>query len=212
MSAPVACQACSRGVVGERRCGEVRRNDDAEILEEAHHVARPADGHRGGAERIFEDQVPADDPGDEFAHRGVGVGVGAAGDRHRRGHFRIAETGESAGKRAEHERQGDRRSGIGGGGMSGQHENAGADDGADAERDQVDRRQAALERHAVVRGQRLHLRLRGLRLQRRDRLSRPNFAHGVNSPVYKPTAASAACCRLATRSIEKFSIASLNSR
>ena len=41
-------------------------------------VAAPADrdGHR--ADRVLEDQVPADHPREELAERGVGVGVGAA--------------------------------------------------------------------------------------------------------------------------------------
>ena len=47
--------------------------------------------------------------------------------------------------------------------MAGEHENAGADDRADAERDQVDGGEAALERHAVMGGERLHLRLFGFR-------------------------------------------------
>ena len=198
------------GIVGKRRSGKSRRDDDANIFEEAHHIARPPDGDGGGAERIFENQVPADDPGDEFAHRRVGIGVGAARDRHRRGHFRIAQTGKGAGERAEHKRQGDCRSGIGGGGVSGQDKNAGADDGADAERHKVDRRQRALERHAIVRGQRLYLRLRSFGLQRCDRFARPYPRHDV--APNKPTPTSATACRLATRSIEKCSIASLNKR
>ena len=105
------------GIVGERGDGEGRRHHDAEVLEEAHDIARPADRDRGGAERVFEDQIPADDPGDELAHRRVGIGVGAAGDRHHRGHLGVAEAGEGAGEGAEHERQGDRRTGVRGGGM-----------------------------------------------------------------------------------------------
>ena len=48
------------------------------------------------ADGVLEDQVPADDPGDEFAHGGVGVGVGAAGDGDHGGEFGVAEAGEAA--------------------------------------------------------------------------------------------------------------------
>ncbi len=140
-----------RGIVGERRSGESGGNDDAEILEEAHDVARPADRDRGRAERIFQDQVPADDPGDEFAHRRISISIGAAGDRNGRSHFRIAKPGKGADDGAKHEGQSDRRPGICRSGMAGENENAGADNGADAERDDMDRGQAALERHAVMR-------------------------------------------------------------
>ena len=56
--------------------------DDPELVEQRDEVARPADRHRRRPERVFEDQVPADDPGDELAERGVGVGVSGPGDRH----------------------------------------------------------------------------------------------------------------------------------
>ena len=78
---------------------------DAEVVQEAHDVARPADGDGGGAERVFEDQVPADDPGDELAHRRIGIGVGAARDRDGGGHLGVAEPGEGAGDAGEDERE-----------------------------------------------------------------------------------------------------------
>src|SRR5260370_38932519 len=49
------------------------------------------------ADGVFEDQVPADDPGDEFSHRGVGVGVRAARNRNHGGELGVAHRGESAG-------------------------------------------------------------------------------------------------------------------
>ena len=199
-------------IIGKWRLGIGRGNGNADILEKAHDIARPADRDGGSAKRVFEDQVPADDPGDDFAHGGVGVGVGAAGNRHRRSHLRIAEAGKGAGKRAKDKGQRDRRAGISRRGMSGQHENAGTDDGPDAERHEVDGGERALERHAVMRGQRLHFRLRGFRLQSRNRFAHPDFRHHGDPSACKPAAASAACCRLATRSSEKCSIASLNRR
>jgi len=75
--------------------------------------------------------------------------------------------------------------------------------------EEVERRERALERQAVMRKQGLTLRIFRLRLQSLRGFPRPNARH---YPSYRPTAASAAACRLATRSMEKFSIASLKSR
>jgi hypothetical protein len=80
----------------------------------------------------------------------MGVGVGAAADRHRRRHFGVAQARERAGDRAEHERQRDGRPGIGGGRMPRQHENAGADDAADPERDEMSRGKHAPQRPRAV--------------------------------------------------------------
>src|SRR5256886_2523184 len=41
---------------------------------------RPSDGDGDVANRVLEDQVPADDPRDQLAERGVGIRVGAPGD------------------------------------------------------------------------------------------------------------------------------------
>ncbi len=155
-----------RGVVVKRRSRKVGRHDDAEVSQKAHDIAGPADGDGGGAERVFQDQIPADDPGDELAERRIGVSVGAAGDRDGRGHLGVAQPGAAADHGAEQKRQRDRRTGIGRGGVAGENEDAGADDGADAEPDDMDRGQAALERHPAMPGERLDFRIGHFRLQR----------------------------------------------
>ena len=77
--------------------------------------------------------------------------------------------------------------------MAGQHENAGADDGADAEGDEAGRRQRALERHAAMGDESLDLPFLRLRLQRGDRLPSPEIGHGDGpSKVGRP-------CRAAFR-------------
>ena len=167
-----------RRIIGQRRSRQGGRHRNAEILEEAHDVTRPSDRHCGRAQRIFEDQVPADDPGDDLAHRRIGVGVGTPGDRNGRGHFCVTQPRKGAGNRSEDEGHRDGRPGVGRGGVSGQHENARPDDGADAQGDEIGGREAALERHAVVRGQTLRVRLGRLRLQRGNRFARQNLRHG----------------------------------
>ncbi len=110
------------------------RNAHPDEFENAVEVLAPGDGDRRGSDCVFEHQVPADDPGDEFAHRRVRVGVGAAGDRNHRRELRVAEAGKQTADCRHQERQchGRPRSLCDGG--RGPHEDTGADDRADPER------------------------------------------------------------------------------
>ena len=123
---------------GTRRAGQGGGQRHAEAAEEAHRVARPANGHRRGTHGVFQQEVPTDDPGEDFADGGVGVAVGAAADRDHGGQFGVAQRHEPAGDPSQHERDHHRGPGIARGGRPGQHEDAGADHrahahGADAE-------------------------------------------------------------------------------
>jgi hypothetical protein len=62
--------------------------------------------------------------------------------------------------------------------MAGQHEDAGTDDAADAERYQAPDRERALQRHPAMGDQGLHLGLLGFGLQRLDRFSGEDVSHG----------------------------------
>jgi hypothetical protein len=102
---------------------------------------------RDGArrDRVLEDEVPSDDPCEQLAEGRVRVRVGAAGDRHHGRELGIAEPGERAREPGDDEGQDEpgprelvRR-------QPGQHEDAGADDGADAERGQADGSEDAAE-------------------------------------------------------------------
>jgi hypothetical protein len=101
-------------------------------------MARPPDTHRGCAGGVFEYQIPADDPGRELAHSGVGVSVGAARDRHGARHLGVAEAGERARDADEDHREGHRGTGVQRGHLPRDHEDPSADDSADAERDEVE--------------------------------------------------------------------------
>ena len=96
--APVQLEA------GEFRCAAAEAEHRAEI-------ARPALGHHRRGHRELQDQIPADDPGDELTERRVGERVGAARHRHRRGELGVAQRGQTARDRGDHERQRDRRAG-----------------------------------------------------------------------------------------------------
>ena len=135
------------------RSGRISLGDpDAEAFKEALEVAGPADRDGHGADAVLEDEIPADDPGHQFAERGVGVGVGAAGDGHRGGHLGVAEAGEGAGDRADDEGKDDRRAGVRGGGVAGEDEDAGSDDAADADHHEVRGGEGALQRPFARRG------------------------------------------------------------
>ena len=125
---------------------QLRRNAKAQGLKQRHQIAAPSSRHRCRSHGILDDQVPADDPGENFAERGVPVRVGGPGNRNQRGEFGVAQTRKDAADSGENERQHNgrprkiRRHG------SGQDENSRADDGAHAERDQIHRAQHAPQR------------------------------------------------------------------
>jgi len=89
--------------------------------------------------------LASDDPGDEFAHRCVGIRVSATGYGHRRSHLGVAESRERACDSAEDEREHDRRTHIVRSRRTGQHEDARADDRTDTERREVHRGERPLE-------------------------------------------------------------------
>jgi hypothetical protein len=134
-----------RDVDRGRLAGDRRRQRDPEVAQQLVEVARPADRHGRRAEGEFEDEVPADDPGHELAEGGVGERVGRAGDRHGGGELRVAERGQPADDAGDDEGDGRRRARGGLRDHTGQHEDAGADDDADAEHREIERGQMALE-------------------------------------------------------------------
>ncbi len=111
----------------QRRADECGRQMDVEMLEQAQEVAGPADRHCRGGHAVFQHQHPADEPRGQLAEGGVGVGVGAAGDRHHRSEFGVGHRTERTAHRCEHEREHDRRAGMVGRRLAGDDEDAAAD-------------------------------------------------------------------------------------
>ena len=122
------------------------RQVDVQLLQQAHEIAGPPGGYGGGAKSIFEDQVPADDPGDQLAQGGIAVGVSGAGDGNNGGELRIAKPGKGAGDAGKDKAESHRRAGMERRRLPSQHEDARADDGADAESYEIDRTERAPER------------------------------------------------------------------
>ena len=87
--------------IGEA-AGKIRGRDPAQRrmpakpVEGGRHVCGEANADGHVADRIFQDQVPSDDPGDQLAHGRVGVGVSAAGNGNHGRQLGIAQPGEAA--------------------------------------------------------------------------------------------------------------------
>ena len=96
-------------------------------------VAAPADRNRGRAESIFKNQVPADDPGHQFAQRRIRIGICATGYRNHRSELGVTQASKRARRAGKNERNDDGRAGKLRSRLSGDHENSGADDCAYSE-------------------------------------------------------------------------------
>ncbi|MFZ0052224.1 MAG: hypothetical protein WAK96_10650 [Desulfobaccales bacterium] len=105
-------------------------------------VAGPAGGHRGRAHAVFQDQIPADDPGDQLPEDAVGVSVGAAGLGHHGRQLGIAQGRQGAG--GARQQQGEKQARAGDlDPHAGDDEDAGADDLGHPDDHQVQTIQAA---------------------------------------------------------------------
>ena len=76
-----------------------------------------ADTHVGAG--VLQNQIPADDPGDELAESGVGVGVSRAGNRNHRRELGITKAGERADEGHQDHGDGDGGTGAGAAGERG---------------------------------------------------------------------------------------------
>ena len=151
MCGALSSRPCTAGSATEQRRaiagGEPVGERDAAAEQRLEIVApRDRDGHV--ADGVLEDQVPADDPGDDLAQRRIRIGVRAPGLRDHRRQFGVAEPGKRARRAGEHEREHQRGAGAGPHHMarrvdlarrrrSDRAEDAGADHRADGEHDQV---------------------------------------------------------------------------
>ncbi len=96
-------------------------------------VTGPAIGDGGGANGVFENEVPADDPGDNLAQGSVGIGIGRSGDGGHGGEFGVAEAGKDAGDAGDDEGQHEGGAGDLTGDLAGVDEDASANRATDAQ-------------------------------------------------------------------------------
>jgi len=106
-------------------------------MQETHHIAAPADSHRRSTEQIFQNKVPTDDPGDEFTHRGVTVGIGTPGKGNHGSKLGVAKTGKRTTQRRQDKGNDQSRASIISCSRAGQHEYSGTDHTAHAQQNQV---------------------------------------------------------------------------
>ncbi len=125
------------------------RQRDADRLE--HVLQRRGEllGDRRRADPVLEDQRETDDPGEELAHRRVGVGVRASGDRDHRAELRVAQRREERRQAGQQVRQNDGRTGALDAGPDGGEDSA-ADHGSQAHLHEVFGRQRTAQPLALA--------------------------------------------------------------
>ena len=112
-----------------------RRYADTKILHKAEDITAPSGGDGSRTEGILQDQIPADDPGENLAECGIAVGISRTGDGNQGCEFRVAESGENAGDSSQDERKHNSRPGIFCGGRASKNKNSGANDRPDTKCD-----------------------------------------------------------------------------
>ena len=90
-----------------------QRRMEAEPVHQVDDVGGKAHADAHIAEGVFEDQIPADDPGDQFAHGGVGIGVSRTGNGNHGRQFGVTKAGEGADDSHQHQRKSQRGTGAG---------------------------------------------------------------------------------------------------
>ena len=87
-------------------CGRdpAQRGMPAKPAERGDHVRGETYAHRHVADRVLQDEVPANDPRDQLAHGGVGIGVSAAGNWNHGRQLGVAKPGKGADDGHQHQR------------------------------------------------------------------------------------------------------------
>src|ERR1700720_278441 len=87
-----------------------KRNFQPEDIQEFDEVIRPSRGYGAGAHRVFESQIPPDNPREELTERCIGVSISAPRQRNQRGKLGIAEARKCATESRNYERESKSRS------------------------------------------------------------------------------------------------------
>ena len=109
------------------------------------HVTGPAYRDNRDDQRIFEQQIPADQPRHQLAERGVTIGIGAAGDRDQARELGIAQAGKCAAHSCDNEGEHHGRTRTIGDCRGRSHEQTRADNCSNAQHDQVNRPEGPFE-------------------------------------------------------------------
>ena len=133
------------------------RKMNAKVADERLEVVSPGNGHRDVADRVLENQIPSDDPGDYLAECRVRIRVRATRLRYHRRELGVAQAGECAADAQQPEGEHEGRSGacahhgacrivLSRGRRSDRAEDPGADHGADRQHDEIAGPEDASER------------------------------------------------------------------
>src|SRR6185312_12083963 len=117
--------------------GDGRRQRNVEIAQQADEVTAPSGSHGSGAKSILQQQVPADNPGKYLAQSGIAIRISRTGYGNHGCKLGITEPGKNTAYASQNKREHNGRAGVQSGSCSRQHKNAGADDGAYAQGDQI---------------------------------------------------------------------------
>ena len=117
----------------------------AEPVEHAISVLTPRDCHGCRANGVFEDQIPPDDPGNQFPHRRIRISVGASSHWNHGSEFRVTQAGKRATEPRHDKGKNDGWAGAIRDSRRGANKQAGPNDCADAKRHQVYRPERALQ-------------------------------------------------------------------
>ena len=115
-----------------RHCCQGFWQIDAARMKDADEVRRPAAGNGAGADGIFQNQAPADPPTKDFTERGIGIGIGTAGNGQERGQLGIRETDKGTGDGGKNKGEHQARAGVFCSADTREDENPRADDDAQA--------------------------------------------------------------------------------
>ena len=92
------------------RRDQLERRMEAEPVQQINNVGGKAHADAHVAEGVLQNQIPADDPGDEFAERDISVCVSRAGDGNHGRQFGVTEPGNDTNDGYQHQRKRQRRS------------------------------------------------------------------------------------------------------
>ena len=85
------------GAVDERGTGyRLGQMDMKHAIQQIIEIGRESRRHRHIGDSIFEDEIPSDDPGKNFAQRRIGVGIRAPGNRNHGGKFCVTKRRKTA--------------------------------------------------------------------------------------------------------------------
>ncbi len=134
-----------RGIIVERSRRHQMRQVYVKNADKRLKVFGPAMRHRRRGNRVFEDKVPADDPGHHLSQRGIRIGIRRPCDRNHRGKFGVTKRGKDAGQAGGNEGEDQSRPCFVMRGHARQHKDACPDNRAHAQAGQSDRTEDAVQ-------------------------------------------------------------------